>query len=100
MPVEQIKHAAVKWQDGEITTGRDHGQAFQKREGWRDENTPTCGFITSSGRFVDRREANDVATHAGQLTIEKGDYKQLFSEELWYWPKNPYKYDDEKGYHK
>ena len=97
MPVEQIKHAAVKWQDGKITKGRDHERAFQKREGWRDEESPTCGFITSTSRFVDRYKADKIAISAGQVMdgeVEGG----LQSEELWMY--GSYEYDDEKGYYK
>lgn len=39
------------------------------------------GFLTSSGRFVERREATRVAFAAGQIAVPRcGD---LFSEDLW-----------------
>lgn len=44
------------------------------------------GFLTSSGRFVDRIEACKIADKAGQLNIVRPktnpDY-ELFSEDLW-----------------
>lgn len=94
--MEQIKHAAALWADGEITKGRDHGQAIQKRQGWREsKETPCCGFITSKGLFVSRGRAAQVAAAVGQITkVNEGG---LQSEELWMY--GPYKYDDEKGYY-
>lgn len=43
----------------------------------------TQGFVTSTGRFVDRIEARRIAHDAGQLlpTASKGD--RLFTEDLW-----------------
>jgi hypothetical protein len=44
------------------------------------------GFLTSSGRFVDRVEALSIVLQSrqrfgGQLKL--GDYKELYSEHLW-----------------
>ena len=46
------------------------------------------GFVTSSGRFVDRREARKIAEAAGQLlpVDDLGAIRQhpeLFSEDVW-----------------
>ena len=42
------------------------------------------GFVTSTGRFVDRKEAVDIAVAAGQTTHhEWGPRTLLFSEDLW-----------------
>lgn len=42
------------------------------------------GFITSNGRFVDRREAWEIATAAGQPIIPRdGQGGLLYSEDLW-----------------
>lgn len=101
MTVETIQHAAVRWLDGTITKGRDHGQAYQKREGWKDEVKPACGFITSEGRFVSRQEARRIVFNSKQVIYDDDDYDYgggLQSEELWFY--GQYSYDDEKGYHK
>ena len=39
------------------------------------------GFITDTGRFVDRKEAMRIAVLAGQ--VEAGDVPDLYSEDLW-----------------
>jgi hypothetical protein len=39
------------------------------------------GFVTSEGRFVDRREAKEIALAAGQISDIYGD--ELHSEHVW-----------------
>ncbi len=44
------------------------------------------GFVTSSGRFVDRRQGCFIARNAGQLDLVRpktGPAWELFSEDLW-----------------
>lgn len=41
------------------------------------------GFLTSTGRFVPRIPARDIAYMAGQLTKESLHSRELFSEDLW-----------------
>lgn len=43
----------------------------------------TDGFITSSGRFVDRIEARKIALKSGQITDDSFDPELLFSEDLY-----------------
>lgn len=52
--------------------------------------TGTQGFITSTGRFVGRREARGIAEEAGQLIECEQDgvkfireHSELFSEDVW-----------------
>lgn len=52
--------------------------------------TETLGFMTSTGRFVDRVEARKVAEAAGQILAEKRNgipfkriHNELYSEDLW-----------------
>lgn len=40
------------------------------------------GFVTSEGRFVDRREARDIAMQAGQIG-EEMTRQELHSEDVW-----------------
>lgn len=42
----------------------------------------TQGFITSTGRFVERKEALDIATKAGQMRNTPHAHG-LFSEDVW-----------------
>lgn len=41
------------------------------------------GFVTSTRRFVDRREAFEIASAAGQIVKKHGDESQLYSEDLY-----------------
>lgn len=41
------------------------------------------GFVTSTGRFVNRFEANDIARAAGQIIVKTGPAGELFSEDIW-----------------
>jgi hypothetical protein len=51
----------------------------------------TQGFLTNTGRFVDRREARLIADKARQIKARIGDdgvpysatHKDLFSEDVW-----------------
>lgn len=45
--------------------------------------TSKQGFLTSKGRFVNRREAWKIALSAGQVEPEPWEGSQLFSENLW-----------------
>lgn len=42
----------------------------------------TQGFITTTGRFVGRKEAYQIALDAGQINPDDGYDKQLFSEDI------------------
>ena len=42
------------------------------------------GFLTSSNRFVDRKEAAKIALEAGQITeLKYGNENELYSEDLY-----------------
>ena len=41
------------------------------------------GFITNTGRFVDRHEAMPIAKAAGQIKEKTGPDDMLFSEDMW-----------------
>lgn len=41
------------------------------------------GFVTSSGRFVDRWVARQIAERAGQLLPRASGFRELFSEDVW-----------------
>lgn len=43
----------------------------------------TQGFITSTGRFVEREEAFIIANKAQQVVVKHGNKKLLFSEDMW-----------------
>ena len=94
---EYILCAAIHYRDGEIyihqptniesgfvICGRRHhniintlGQKFFFRT---VENDNIQGFITNLNRFVDRKEAAQIAYNCGQIKSPK---KELFSEDLY-----------------
>lgn len=95
MSEDQIDHdkridcAAVKGADGIIWHGHRHGHCFatiaqMRKLGYiRKPAYPYIqGFITQSGRFVDRKEAAMIAVHSGQVKDRTLPFK-LFSEDLY-----------------
>ena len=55
--------------------------------GWQENSLTRCktvqGFVTSFGRFVDRKEAWSIALAAGQIDDTAGHNGELFSEDLY-----------------
>lgn len=96
---EEIKHAAVKSEDGWIFIGKCHADCFHKAHNINvkmSKKAEDQGFVTSMGRFVQRGEAAKIAFDNGQIV--KGT-KLLFSEDLWCPSYNgQFDYDEIKGY--
>lgn len=74
---EKIIAAAFKTKKGNIFTGSYHGAAYEKiPEG---ENIDLIdGFVTNSGKFVDRKEAGLIAQAAHQL-YNNGNNRKAFA---------------------
>jgi hypothetical protein len=55
--------------------------------GWQEDSLTRCkviqGFITNKGRFVNRKEAFQIALAAGQINENAGVDRELFSEDLY-----------------
>ena len=72
---------------------KEDKEAIQKYEelnvkyGWQEKGLTRCktfqGFLTNTGRFVDRKEAYRIALAAGQITGKNGYCGELFSEDLY-----------------
>lgn len=43
----------------------------------------TSGFVLTDGRFVDRREAKQVAWAANQILVDRTLHDDLYTENLW-----------------
>ncbi len=77
---ETIALAAIRDIDGNVYTGSAHATIINKMEdaGWDlsgsiDEfNELEFGFVTSTGRFVDRPEATVIAQKAKQVKQPRG----------------------------
>jgi hypothetical protein len=41
------------------------------------------GFLTTEGRFVDRKEGLKIATKRGQIVKKEGNPNELYSEDMW-----------------
>lgn len=94
--METIEAAAIRY-DGVTWTvprpGRHHDViAFALRERpWLESIGGEQGFVTSTGRFVDRKEARQIAEAANQIIESCGadgvpfkrQHPDLFSEDVW-----------------
>jgi len=90
---ERIDRAAIKHADGTVFTvprpGRHHTVIAHMREQGKPFRDPKFqqrhvqGFVTDTGRFVDRKEACAIARAAGQLIRKTGGSKTLYSEDVW-----------------
>jgi len=92
--MERIEQAAIRWEGKVYTAPRParHGDVFKancevvngivrgKILGGEQ------GFVTDAGRFVNRKEAYQIATSQGQVTERRpGGYdgNDLYTEDLW-----------------
>lgn len=96
---EKILHAAVKSKDGWVFIGKCHADCFHKMRNINIEASPKAidqGFVTSEGRFVDRKEGAFLARCCGQVNER---VNILFSEDMWH-PKHNgiHTYCEIKGY--
>jgi len=95
MSSEHITGVAIKDKDGEVhfmsKPARHHhviwwmrgriNQLIGATKTW-DYEPAEQGFITNTGRYVNREEALEIATNANQL-IKEVRLSMLFSEDLW-----------------
>lgn len=66
-----------------IEIGYRHHDIYQRfRDGSVSKKIEDQGFYTSRGRFVERREAMDIAVECGQVD-ERLKGRDLFSEDLY-----------------
>lgn len=81
MDKKKIKCAALRDKDGNIFWGRYHGEIFlQKPIGVLRKAEQ--GFLTTEGRFVDRKEALKIATEQDQIIKKSSPFEQLDSSDF------------------
>lgn len=86
---ERIVRAAVLHPDGGVYSvpvpGRHHDVIRVMGARFRDhEKHCVFGFLTNTGRFVDREEGHRIAKDSGQIIFRcGGDSHTLYSENLW-----------------
>lgn len=100
---ERITHAAIRGTGGMIFLGKCHADCFLQARNTGAEignKADDQGFFTSAGRFVDRKEAMEIAVRAFQVSESVGRGRFLLSEDLWDEQHGGrFKYDSIKGYH-
>jgi len=90
---EVVAAAAIQLEDGTVLTGKNHARivmenpdAFDGRD--LTEFAGNDGFVTNTGRYIDREEAMQLASSSGQLRpelqerIDSGDMEPLAAEDL------------------
>ncbi|SRR6266478_3813574 len=81
---KMIDCAAIRAPDGRVWTGKRHGHCIKtiiQATGKTPNENYEQGFVTLSGRFVNRKEAAMIAVHAGQAELTLPC--ELFSEDLY-----------------
>ncbi|MBP5722187.1 MAG: hypothetical protein J6X18_01195 [Bacteroidales bacterium] len=62
-------------------------EELKYKYGWQEDSLTRCdtvqGFLTSKGRFVNRKEAYAIALEAKQINKDGGYNGELFSEDLY-----------------
>lgn len=86
--IETIDTAAIKWNGRVWSVPRPGRHCDVFRAIWAEMGEVevlggTQGFVTSTGRFTDRKEGMNIAKAAGQLERGKFQPNTLFSEDLW-----------------
>lgn len=87
--VEMIVRAAIRYEDKVWSTtppGRHHTVIREMIEAGLPSKAceiPNQGFVTSTGRFVDRYEGFRIAKAAGQLWRSPTPPDMLTSEDVW-----------------
>lgn len=84
--LERITAAAIRLGE-ELFTGRNHTEAIMNMEEmvpeWETLNIrPEDGFVTNTGRYVERDEAGRIANRAGQLSELSPDLRREAREHL------------------
>ena len=75
-----------KFNDGDKEVMQKY-EELNVKYGWQEDSLTRCktvqGFITNKGRFVNRKEAFQIALDAGQIDETNGVNRELFSEDLY-----------------
>jgi hypothetical protein len=73
----KVYNAAIRTEKGNIYHGRRHEDAMRDMM-WENDfpnGSEELGFVTDTGRFVDRTEAAQIAFDAGQTDTHEGSLK-------------------------
>ena len=89
--MEKIIAAAISYPVNDIIScidsGERHNEIYEglyKSYGSQLPEDLIEGFLTNTGRFVDRYEAKEIAVAANQLIVPiEETYAELYSEDVW-----------------
>ncbi|HVJ31591.1 MAG TPA: hypothetical protein VND94_00625 [Terriglobia bacterium] len=86
--MERIARVAIRTPDGYVwgkeQPMRHHDLIHDlSEEGYSAADVSDQGFMTDSGRFVDRSEGLRIAIEAGQIVKKNGNENELYSEDMW-----------------
>ncbi len=97
--MEKIKHAAIIRSDGILELAKCHPEIIKRCPYGTCKDGSKMGFVTSTGRYVDRKEAMAIALEAGQINKDMDTLRQsgLISENIW--ADTEHEYDPEIGYY-
>lgn len=78
-----IKAAAIRYPQGDILTARRHHLIIAKAASYGVSSVGAeQGFVTTTGKFVDRKQAMEIAKRMGQMPKDHKN-PELYSEDLW-----------------
>jgi len=97
--IEKISHAAIVRSDGILEIAKCHPEIIGRCPYGTCKAGSKQGFVTSTGRYVDRKEALKIALEAGQINKDMDTIRhhELISENIW--ADTDHKYDTKKGYY-
>jgi hypothetical protein len=86
-PEEHITAAAFITPEGTLETGANHPEILERLgikgyEKAESRNTKDFGFVTSTGRFIDRQEAGPLAERTGQALKDFEPGEPVHSDEV------------------
>lgn len=96
---EKISHAAIVRSDGILEIAKCHPEIIRRCPYGTCKDGSWMGFVTSTGRYVDRKESLKIAIEAGQINKDMDTIRQsgLISENIW--ADTDHIYSTEKGYY-
>jgi hypothetical protein len=97
--IEKVSHAAIVRNDGILEIGMGHADIIRRCPYGTCKAGSKMGFVTSTGRYVDRDEALKIALESGQVNKDMKTLRKsgLISENIW--ADTNHEYDPEKGYY-
>jgi len=82
-----IQSAAIITKEGKVYTSPKPARHFNILQAMNKKGYPTTkvqrGFLTSEGKYVNRRQARVIAERANQLLPDNFGLRELYTEDVW-----------------